>query len=99
MLYPILLMILIFPLLRTIEISTLKRHNLKKIAKIINDIDRFRIFYYSLNSLIVIMLWYLSFLSDQNFILTIIVLVYFLLFRISTYLLIKEGVYKREIQQ
>ena len=49
-----------FPLLRTIEISTLKRHNLKKIAKIINDIDRFRIFYYSLNSLIVIMLWYLS---------------------------------------
>ena len=96
MLYPILLMILIFPLLRTIEISTLKRHNLKKIAKIINDIDRFRIFYYSLNSLIVIMLWYLSFLSDQNFILTIIVLVYFLLFRISTYLLIKEGVYKRD---
>ena len=96
MLYPIFLMILIFPLLRTIEISTLKRHNLKKIAKIINDIDRFRIFYYSLNSLIVIMLWYLSFLSDQNFILTIIVLVYFLLFRISTYLLIKEGVYKRD---
>ena len=42
------------------------------------------------------MLWYLSFLSDQNFILTIIVLVYFLLFRISTYLLIKEGVYKRD---
>ena len=96
MLYPILMVIIIFPLLRTIEIITLKRHNFKKFAKIINDVDRFRIFYYSLNSLLFITFWYFSLISTKNFSVTIFVLAYFLLFRISTYFLIKEGVYKRD---
>jgi len=96
LLYPVLLSIIIFPLLRTIEITTLKRHNFKKISKIISDIDRFRILYYLLSSLICLVIWYFSFLSIQNFSVTIFILVYFLLFRIATYFLIKEGIYKRD---
>jgi hypothetical protein len=98
LLYPILLSVIIFPLLRTIEISTLRRHNLKIFSKIINDIDRFRILYYLVNLLLLIVVWYLSFLSIKNFGVSIFILVYFLLFRISTYFLIKEGVYKRDIK-
>ena len=96
LLYPILLSVIIFPLLRTIEISTLKRFSFKNFSKIIADIDKFRIYYYLLSSLICIILWNLSFLSIQNFSVTIFILVYFLLFRITAYFLIKEGVYKRD---
>ena len=98
LLYPILLSAIIFPLLRSIEISTLKRHNFKFFSKIIGDIDRFRILFYLSTSLLFITLWLFSFLNIKNFSVSIFILVYFLLFRISTYFLIKEGVYRRDIK-
>lgn len=98
LLYPILLLVIIFPFLRTIEISTLRRHNFKNFSKIINDIDRFRILYYLVNSLLFLVAWYFSFLSIQNFSISIFILVYFLLFRLTTYFLIKGGIYKRDVK-
>jgi len=98
LLYPILLSVIIFPFLRTIEISTLRRHSFKNFSKIINDIDRFRILYYLVNSLLFILAWYFSFLSIQNFSISIFILVYFLLFRLTSYFLIKGGIYKRDVK-
>ena len=98
MMNPILLSVIIFPLLRTIEITTLKRHSFKKLSRIINDIDRFRILYYFVNLLLCIILWYFSFLSTQDFSISIVILFYFLLFRIITMLLIQEGIYKRDVK-
>ena len=98
LLYPILLSVIIFPLLRSIEISTLKRHDFKFFSKIIGDIDRFRILFYLIASLLFITLWFFSFLGIKNFSVSIFILVYFLLFRISTYFLIKEGIYRRDIK-
>ena len=96
LLYPILLSVLIFPFLRTIEISTLKRYNFKKFSMIISNIDRFRISYYLLGFLISIVVWYFSFLSVQIFSVTAVILVYFLLFRVGALFLIKGGIYKRD---
>ena len=98
LLYPMLLSVIIFPLLRSIEISTLKRHNFKSLSKIIGDIDRFRILFYLIASLLFIALWLFSFLGIKDFSVSIFILVYFLLFRISTYFLIKEGIYRRDIK-
>ena len=98
LLYPILLSVIIFPLLRSIEISTLKRHDFKFFSKIIGDIDRFRILFYLIASLLFITLWLFSFLGIKNFSVSIFILVYFLVFRICTYFLIKEGIYRRDIK-
>ena len=44
--FPLLLTFITFPLLRTIEVTTLKRYNFKKFSKLVGDIDKFRILYY-----------------------------------------------------
>ncbi|MDA7485743.1 hypothetical protein N9A31_00205 [Candidatus Pelagibacter ubique] len=96
MLVPIILMILIFPFLRTIEIFTLKKYKFKKIANLINNIDRFRVIYYLLCTIGLVVTWYFSHISNNNFQIFIFIAFYFLLFRVATKFLIEKGVYKRD---
>ena len=91
-------MILIFPFLRTIEIFTLKKHKFKKIANLVNNIDSFRVMYYLLCAIGLVVTWYFSLMSNNNFQIFIFIAFYFLLFRIATKFLIKKGVYKRDAQ-
>ena len=98
MLYPILLSVIAFPLLRTIEICMLKRHNFKNFVNIIVNLDKFRILYYLISLIICLIIWHFSYLSDQNFSLAILIFLYFALFRIVSYFLIKKGIYKRDVK-
>ena len=96
MLLPLIIMLLIFPILRTIEIFTLKRHKFKKIAYLVNNIDKFRIIYYLFNSIVITVIWHFSLISGTNYNISIFIVLYFLLFRISTKFLIEKKVYKRD---
>ncbi len=98
LLYPVLLSVITFPLLRTIEICTLKRFNFKNFSKKITNLDKFRILYYLTFSVIIIIGWYFSIINNKNFYITILIFTYFSLYRISTYLLIKRGIYKRDVR-
>lgn len=98
MLFPLILMILVFPVLRTIEVCTLKKHNLKLLSKLVYNIDRFRVFYYFFITVVFIIIWYFSILSTKDFSISIFILIYFLLFRICTKFLIEKGVYKRDVK-
>ncbi|MAJ23538.1 MAG: hypothetical protein CMI75_07140 [Candidatus Pelagibacter sp.] len=97
-LYPIILSVIAFPLLRSIEICTLKRHNFKNFVKIIVNLDKFRILYYLISLITCIIIWHFSYLSDQNISLAILIFIYFALFRAVSYFLIKKGIYKRDLK-
>lgn len=84
---PILLSILIFPLLRTIEHSSRKKYNLIKYSKIIGNHDLFRLKYYIF--LIIVSLFFGNKLMS-------IILGYFFFFRLFSYLLIRKKIYKRD---
>ena len=96
--YPILLSIITFPLLRTLEICMLKRHKLAIFKSQNLDLDKFRILYYFSNIIICIIIWQILPLSYENFLVSILVLFYFAFYRVSTYFLIKKGIYKRDIK-
>ena len=96
LLYLCLLSIAAFPLLRIIEHSTHKRYAFAHYAKFIGNHDRFRILYYFVFSLLFVFLYLSSFLTKYDFAIAISVMVYFLLFRIFSYLLLRKGFYKRD---
>ena len=97
-LYPIILFVIAFPLLRSIEICMLKRHNFIKFVKIVTNLDKFRILYYLIGSIVCLVIWYFSVINDQNFRIAILLFVYFLIYRVASYFLIKKGIYKRDIR-
>lgn len=88
------LLIILFPLLRVIEHSTHKRYNFQKFAKIVGNHDKFRVIYYFMISL----LFSINSYFNQNTISNIFVLlsIYFLAYRVSSYILIKKKFYKRD---
>jgi len=96
LLYLGLLFIIIFPILRIIEHSTHKRYSFVKYAELIGNHDKFRIVYYAFFSILTFSFFFFSALSTENFVVVISVLIYFLLYRIFSYLLVKKGLYKRD---
>lgn len=94
--YPLLITVLAFPVLRTLEICMLKRHNIKIFVRYIHNLDRFRVFYYLMGLCSLIVVWYFSFLSEENFIIGILIFLYFSIYRIIAYFLIKKGLYRRD---
>lgn len=95
-LYPVIIMIFAFPVLRTIEVLTLKKHNLKNISRLVSNIDRFRILYYIIILVMLVVSWYFFDIGDKNFLISIFLISYFLIFRICTKFLIEKGIYKRD---
>ena len=94
--YALFLALLVFPILRTIEIFFLRRFKFKFIGKIITDIDKFRIIYYLTLFILFIMAYFLSVLNIYEFYIGITIILYFLLFRIICFFLIKGSIYKRD---
>ena len=95
MIDPILLVLLIFPILRTIEVITLKRYNFKSISKLIGNVDKFIIFYYFLCLVSIVIIKTFSISSYLDFYISFTILFYFLIFRIGCFYLIKYELYKR----
>lgn len=87
----------LFPLLRIIEHSTHKRYAFTTYAKLVGNHDKFRIIYYlfflSLFAFCYVVLP--SIFDDYQVI--FLLLIYFLLYRVSSYLLLKRGLYKRDV--
>lgn len=94
--FPLLLTFITFPLLRTIEVASLKRYNLKKLSIISTNIDKFRILYYSFLFMMVLILKMLLLLNNDNFNLAMTIVSYFLFFRICCFYLVKYGAYIRD---
>lgn len=95
MMYPIILSVMVFPLLRIIEHSTHKRYGFENYAKMIGNHDRFRIIYYFGGILLYTIFWFLSYIDSENFSIAISLFLYFIFYRLTSYLLIKKGIYKR----
>lgn len=96
LLFVSLVSITFFAILRIIEHSTHKRYNLFAYAKFIGNHDRFRIFYYLFFLLFFTTLYFLNILLFSDFKLIAILLVYFLLYRVFSYLLLEKGLYVRD---
>ncbi len=94
--YPLLLALITFPILRTTEVITLKRYNFKSITKLIGNIDKFRIIYYSFCLLVLITLKLFLIISLLDFYISITILFYFLFFRVGSFYLVKYGLYRRD---
>ena len=85
MIYPILLVLFIFPILRTLEVITLSRYNFKIISKLIGNIDKFRVFYYFLCLVIIAIIKIFSISTYLDFYISFIIIFYFLIFRIGCF--------------
>jgi hypothetical protein len=92
---PLLLSLMIFPILRTIELLTLKRFNFKNLSKLIGNIDIFRIVYYISCLLLLFILKFFINIDNLNFYISITIISYFILFRVSCFFIVKYGLYKR----
>tara|TARA_Y100000768_G_scaffold63599_1_gene43709 strand:- start:10714 stop:11553 length:840 start_codon:yes stop_codon:yes gene_type:complete len=93
--YPLLLCLIIFPVLRAMEVITLERYNFKTIKVFFGNIDKLRVIYYSVLLFVLIMSKIFNLLDNFNFYLLITVILYFLLFRICCFYIIKYGIFKR----
>lgn len=94
--YALLLSVVTFPILRTIEILLLKRYKIKSIGKIITDIDIFRTVYYFILFILVISVYFLDFIEIYELYIGVTLALYFLIFRLICLFLIKGGVYNRD---
>lgn len=94
LLIPILLSIVTFPLLRTMEHASRKKYNLSKYSQLIGNHDLFRIKYYLLFMLLSSFFIYLH--PSNVLLLSIGLYFYFFIFRYASYLLIKKKIYKRD---
>lgn len=81
----------LFPILRTIEHSTKIKYRLNNWAEIIGNHDLFRVKYYLL-ILIVSIYFYFTDLIECYFIFYIL---YFLIYRTASYILVNKNIYKR----
>ena len=96
MIYPIILSIMIFPVLRIIEHSTHRRYTFEIYAKVVGNHDKFRVYYYSCLVVMCIILYSISMFSKFDFIISIILLIYFLVYRVSSYMMLRKGLYRRD---
>lgn len=90
-LFSIWYILFLFPILRSIEHSTKLKYKLSYWAVTIGNHDLFRIKYYLL-VFIVSMYFYFSDLIDYSF---LVFILYFLLYRIATYILVNKNMHKR----
>lgn len=93
--FPITLSILVFPLLRTIEHSSRKKYNLPRYSKVVGSHDILRVRYYILFS-IVLAVFYYVFRQNNQYLLGLLIFLYFLCFRYASYLLVKNKMYERD---
>ena len=78
--------ILMFPALRTLEHSRKSKYELQLVKKIITDVDRFRVIYYFSNSILFFSYYYLM----GSFILVAIVSLYYFVVRLFAFLYAKK---------
>jgi len=83
----------LFPLLRTLEHSTKKKYYLIQWSNFVGNHDSFRVKYYSIMLIITLIINY--FYSDNTLYVVLLLFMYFLIFRISSYFLVKNKLYKR----
>tara|TARA_A100001015_G_C15028382_1_gene731789 strand:+ start:2359 stop:3192 length:834 start_codon:yes stop_codon:yes gene_type:complete len=95
LIYPLIITIMIFPVLRVIEVTTLNRYKYKSFKKLIGNIDKFRILYYFV-FFVGIVTTKLFFGGNIDFYLSISIILYFLFFRIACFYLVKHQIYKRD---
>ena len=96
LLYLSLFSIALFPLLRIIEHSTHKRYAFTAYAKLVGNHDKFRIIYYLFFLSLFSFFYVVSFSIFDEYKVFFLLLFYFLFYRVSSYLLLKRGLYKRD---
>jgi len=90
----IVMAIIIFPLLRTIEHASRNKYHFTTYAKLIGNHDLLRLKYYLIILTITLTLYY--FFHIESLSIMIALLLYFFLFRLFSYLLVKKNIYKRD---
>ncbi len=92
----IIVTVLLYPLNKLLEFSKQPRYNFKKLSIFIGNIDSFRIKYYFLNFIFFYILYFIFDISIEY----IYIILYYLLFRIATYIAIKNNkTIKNDIQK
>jgi hypothetical protein len=89
---PYLIMLISFPLLRTMEHSVKSKYQFVKFREMLGSLDTFRVVYYSF-CLALVVLGYFMFNLSLNWVYAIF---YFFIFRAGIFLMIKMGVYSRK---
>src|SRR5690606_30095397 len=90
----LIVILILFPIPRTIEHAAKIKYGIKFLGKHIGNLDRFRVVYYFLISLILLYFYIRN--SHENFILiSFLGGIWFFFFRLMTFLLIRLGSYKR----
>lgn len=90
----IVFLVLIFPLVRTMEYASSEKFNFTKYRELIGNHDLFRMKYYMLLFILSMALYYTY--SDKNMILLVYVTSYFLIYRVGSYILVISQIYKRK---
>lgn len=81
----------LFPILRSVEHSTKIKYKLNKWASIVGNHDLFRIKYYFIIFLIALYYYFSNYIG----LIFLIFILYFLLYRTATYILVNKNIYKR----
>jgi len=84
----IIITIFIYPLLKMLEFTKQERYNFDTLARIIKNVDLFRIKYYSI--LLLVSLFCILYLDTPKYF--ILLVIYYFLFRIATFLIISKSV-------
>ncbi len=88
---PYCILLLSFPILRTIEHAVKSKYQIVQLQRLVVPLDKFRAIYYGLLFLIVVFFYFLGFLD----VVWIWSLGYFFLFRLATFIMVKRGFYSR----
>jgi len=83
----------LFPLLRTIEHSTKKKYAFIEWIGFVGNHDIFRVKYYSIMLITVCIINYLY--TDTTLLVVLLLFIYFFIFRVSSYFLVKNKLYQR----
>ena len=84
----------LFPLLRTMEHATKEKYGLKRWIGLVGNHDFFRVKYYGV-ILVITVISYLLY-SDSYVLITLLLVIYFFIYRIGSYLFVKNKFYQRD---
>ncbi|WP_345987981.1 hypothetical protein WCX18_11480 [Sulfurimonas sp. HSL1-2] len=87
-------LLLIYPIVRTMEYASSEKFQFSSYQALIGSHDTFRVKYYFLLFIVSICLFFFPGSSEENRII-VVATVYFFLFRITAWLLVKKGIYQR----
>lgn len=92
--YLVLLILLLFPIPRTLEHAAKTKYGLVRLGKIIGNLDRFRIIYY-FGMVIISLFLFILFNEKKYYLISLLAALWFFIFRLGLFLMIKFGGYKR----